>query len=189
MGKEVKKKSTAKLFFKSFMKGMVVLLGIALLALGAYLGVMLYNGYGTKTAPPAPNSEVFKDGKVDPLLTAEPTEEVTESIYVSQFTTIDFGISINVINATDTSGLAGYWKEKLNDIGYTKIETSDCNYPLEKSKIVITEEGIAAELKEIFPKATWEVGKVTEEDIYGETEGVKVFIFIGSDYDEVPREE
>ena len=60
MGKEVKKKSTAKLFFKSFMKGMVVLLGIALLALGAYLGVMLYNGYGTKTAPPAPNSEVFK---------------------------------------------------------------------------------------------------------------------------------
>ena len=48
---------------------------------------------------------------------------------------------------------------------------------------------IAAELKEIFPKATWEVGKVTEEDIYGETEGVKVFIFIGSDYDEVPREE
>ena len=189
MAKEAKKQSAVGLFFRSFMKGMVVLLGIAILALGGYLGYLLYNGYGTKTAPPAPNAAAFKDGKVDPLLTAEPTEEVTESIYVTKFTDIDFGIKINVINATDTSGLAGYWRDRLSDIGYTNIETSDCNYPLDNSKIVITEDGIAAELKEVFPKASWEVGNVTEEDIYGETEGVRVFIFIGYDYDEVPREE
>ena len=189
MAKEGKKASAVGLFFKSFLKGIVVLLGIAIAGLGVYLGILIYQEYGKGGSSAHPEAAVFSDGKVDPLLTAEPTEAATESIYVTDFTNIDFGIGINVINSTDTSGLAGYWKDKLNEIGYTKVFTADGAEVLDNTKIVITEEGLAAELKEVFPKATWEVRNVTEEEMNGDTEGIKVYIFVGYDYDDVPREE
>ena len=189
MAKGKKAASAVGLFFRSFLKGMVVLLGIAVIGLGVYLGILIYNGNGKKTEASAPDEAVFTDGKVDPLLTAEPTEAATESIYVTEFTNIDFGVGINVINATDTSGLAGYWRDKLNEIGYTKVFTCDSSSPMEKTKIVITEDGIASELKEVFPKASWETRKVSEEEMNGDIEGINVYIFIGNDYDEMPREE
>ena len=65
----------------------------------------------------------------------------------------------------------------------------DSSSPMEKTKIVITEDGIASELKEVFPKASWETRKVSEEEMNGDTEGINVYIFIGNDYDEMPREE
>ena len=183
------KAAAAHLFFRSFLKGMVVLLALVIIGLGTYLGIEIYTHRNAKEPTFERDESVFADGKVDELLTAEPTEASTQSIYETDFNEIDFSVGINVLNATETSGLAGYWTDKLKEKGYTNVNTADSSTLYEKTRIVVTEEGIASELKEVFPKADWEVGTVSAEEMSGITEGIKVYIFIGNDYDEVSEKE
>ena len=167
------KNEVLKLFLINFLKGTVVILGIVIVLLGAYLGREIYTGWDQRKNAVEPDSGVFTESQIDELLTATPTEPFTESLYVEGPAEVNYGLSIKVLNATETSGLAGSWRDK-----HEMYETT---------KILVTEEKMADELRDVFPYADYEVGNVPDGAVNGPIEGVNVFIFLGND--SIPQSE
>jgi hypothetical protein len=181
------KNEVLKLFLINFLKGTVVILGIVIVLLGAYLGREIYTGWDQRKNAVEPDSGVFTESQIDELLTATPTEPFTESLYVEGPAEVNYGLSIKVLNATETSGLAGSWRDKLYALGYTNVSLGDSNEMYETTKILVTEEKMADELRDVFPYADYEVGNVPEGAVNGPIEGVNVFIFLGND--SIPQSE
>ena len=175
------KNEVIKLFFMNFLKGTVVILGIIIVLLGAYLGREIYTGWDQRRNAVEPDAGVFTESQIDELLTATPTEPFTESLYGEGPAEVDYGISIKVLNATETSGLAGSWRERLNGLGYTNVSLGDSNELYETTKILVSEEKQADELRDVFPYADYEVGNVPDGVVNGPVDGINVFIFLGND--------
>ncbi len=189
MAKQKKRASAASLFFLFFLKAVVIILGLVILAMSAYLIRFYIYQKGAETEEVA-NENAFEDEQQDELLTAEAvaeeellyeadtqaTTEETEDIYVSLDT------PIAVINATEIGGLAGAWKTRLEEEGYTNVQAG--NYigtKLDVSKIIMTEE--LGTVKGAPDGISVEIAGAEEAycDIQDET--VKVFIIIGRDND------
>ena len=83
-------------------------------------------------------------------------------------------ITIEIQNSTQISGLAGRWKDKLVEDGYTvgSVKTNRQG-ELTHTKIIISEKGMAKDLESYFKNPEYEVGEVTS--------GAKICIILGTE--------
>lgn len=83
-------------------------------------------------------------------------------------------ITIEIQNSTKISGLAGRWKDKLSEEGYTigSVKTNRQGV-LTHTKIIIAEKGMAQDLKSYFKNPEYEVGTVSS--------GAQICVIVGTE--------
>lgn len=83
-------------------------------------------------------------------------------------------ITIEIQNSTQISGLAGSWKDKLTEEGYTigSIKTNRQGV-LTHTKIIISKKGMGQDLKSYFKNPEYEVGTVSS--------GAEICIIVGTE--------
>ena len=187
--KKTKSRIAIGIFLSMFLRAVVVILGILIALLSVNFVYQLELHRRAKAEKVNPDPAVFTQKEMDELLTATPTEASTAAPFEQYAETIDYHIGIDVINATGTSGLAGHWRNKLMDLGYTDVFAADSYSQYETTRIVVTEEGLVPELASFFPGIEYEVGNVGTDEMNGPTEGIKVYIFLGNSSDELSTEE
>ena len=187
------KKNPAGIFFLFFLKAIVIILGLVILAMGAYLIKYTMSADNKKSEQEFDDS-MLVDNDRDDLLASDTDSALSddkllfdneEGAVTEASKDIASDDKIVVLNATETAGLAAAWKERLAEKGFTKVETG--NYlgeSLEKSKIVVTEEGRTGNnLSEIISGASVENGSADSVDCDADKDGVKAFIIIGNSDD------
>ncbi|SNU07068.1 LytR cell envelope-related transcriptional attenuator [Lachnospiraceae bacterium] len=186
------KKNPAGIFFLFFLKAIVIILGLVILAMGAYLIKYTMSADNKKSEQEFDDS-MLVDNDRDDLLASDTDSALSddkllfdneEGAVTEASKDIASDDKIVVLNATETAGLAAAWKERLAEKGFTKVETG--NYlgeSLEKSKIVVTEEGTGNNLSEIISGASVENGSADSVDCDADKDGVKAFIIIGNSDD------
>ena len=187
-----KKKNAAGIFFLFFLKAIVIILGLVILAMGAYLIKYTMSADNKKSEQEFDDS-MLVDNDRDDLLASDTDSALSddkllfdneEGAVTEASKDIASDDKIVVLNATETAGLAAAWKERLAEKGFTKVETG--NYlgeSFEKSKIVVTEEGTGNNLSEIISGASVENGSADSVDCDADKDGVKAFIIIGNSDD------
>lgn len=176
----MKKQSAVGLFFSMFLRAVVIILAIVIVAFGAVFVSKVLNKDGGSSKDPATtvSSNVLSDPEVkDDLLTAETTaaSEETEEETVTE----SYDKNILVLNSTDVSGLAGRWCERLKGYGYANTESSDYSETLDTTKIVAVTDGDGQDLLQYFSGATYEVGTVSSGASV-ETDGYDIVIILGT---------
>lgn len=103
----------------------------------------------------------------------EKTEAIFEKCNVDGNTQVSDGTDANdslsepvlknivVLNSTDTTGVAAKWSETLTEQGY-QVEIGNYDPQLEKTRIVVREEGQGEEFLDYFSDAEIHVGKVPD---------------------------
>ena len=187
-----KKKSTAGIFFSFFLKAIVIILGLVILAMGAYL-VKYTLTEEDKASEQELDDNVLVDVD-DDIFLASDTDVVEEGAEDMLFDSeegegdIKTDEKIVVLNATETSGLAAAWKEKLAEAGFEKIEIG--NYfgsKLDTTRIVVTEDGKGDNLKAIVTNATLETGDPSSVECDANVDGAKAIIIVGKSDDIVSQ--
>ena len=188
-----KKKNAAGIFFLFFLKAIVIILGLVILAMGAYLVKYTLTADDRKQEQEFDES-LLVDSDRDELLASDTDSSKPENENLlyddSEGSKADLGADgkIVVLNATETSGLAAAWKDKLAEAGFTTIETG--NYfggSQDSTRIVYTEEISSSKIAELFPEATVETGTQDNIECDLDKDGVKVFIIIGNSDDIVSQ--
>ena len=189
MAKRKKKQSAVGIFFSFFLKAVVIILGLVILAMSAYLVKELISMKNNETEAKADDS-AFEDDQEDDLLTNasdgdavlfETDEETTETAETTDTAALSKDASIVVLNATETAGLAAVWKETLEVQGYTNVQVGNyTNGILDTSKIVVVEEGTGSALQQILPNAKMETLPADQVSCDISTEGVQAFLIIGN---------
>lgn len=189
MAKRKKKQSAVGIFFSFFLKAVVIILGLVILAMSAYLVKELISMKNNETEAKADDS-AFEDDQEDDLLTNasdgdavlfETDEETTEAAETTDTAALSKDASIVVLNATETAGLAAVWKETLEVQGYTNVQVGNyTNGTLDTSKIVVVEEGTGSALQQILPNAKMETLPADQVSCDISTEGVQAFLIIGN---------
>lgn len=189
MAKRKKKQTAVGLFFSFFLKAIVIILGLVILAMSAFLIKAVIS---TKQSESDEISEgdAFEDDQSDELLTAEATEDDAvlfedESAQGEDSGAIKSEIamdaSIVVLNATETAGLAAAWRDKLTEMGFTNLQTG--NYTggtLDTSKIVLLSPDISADtIQGAVSNATVEQGSAEDVPCDVSSEGVQAYVIIG----------
>ena len=159
-----------RLFGEVFLKTLIILLGVAILVFAIYFLVQIFGGGSSKSKTTedtgVSTSELSTDVSTE-ASTEAPTEATTEAIS-------SVGHSIEVLNSTETAGVAAGWQQKLTDAGYTVSQIG--NYETEaltSTKIIVTQEGMGEDLKAMFKNATVEVGSIDS--------GVEIRIIVGTE--------
>ena len=189
MAKRKKKQSAVGIFFSFFLKAVVIILGLVILAMSAYLVKELISMKNNETEAKADDS-AFEDDQEDDLLANasdgdavlfETDEETTEAAETTDTAALPKDASIVVLNATETAGLASVWKETLEVQGYTNVQVGNyTNGILDTSKIVVVEEGTGSALQQILPNAKMETLPADQVSCDISTEGVQAFLIIGN---------
>lgn len=183
-----KKKSMSGIFFSMFLRTVVIILAVVIVALGAALvkqslSKSRENKMGTSSE--IDESVLTESDGEDELLGA--TEEGQADGQDDGTDTPSAALStdkkIVVLNGTATKGLAGHWKDQLAGYGYTNIDAHNYYSRLENTKILVTEEGIGEDLKQYFPNADYEVGTLTSDETDANIDGVQIFVIIGTSDD------
>ena len=192
MASKKKKGSTAGIFFTFFLKAIVIILGLVILAMSVYLVKQIILQKNSE-ADSISDEAVFEgDDQVDDLMMASSGDAADELLYEgegaegdnqngSSAKSLAFDDSIVVLNATETTGLAGAWKEKLEALGFTNLQTG--NYTgglLENSKIIVTEENTGGNLKDFVPNMEIETLPADQVPCDVAPDGVKAYIIIGN---------
>ena len=180
-----KKKSAAGIFFSMFLRAVVVILAIVIVALGvAIVRQVIKSGDNKNTENPSVDESILAGEDDDHLLTADGTETDTTSGDDSAATTeLSTNRKIEVLNGTTTSGLAGHWRDTLKNNGYTNVDAHNYYMHLETTKIVAVSDGVGQDLLQYFPGAEYEVGTLTSNDTDAPLDGVEIFIIIGESDD------
>ena len=167
--KETKKPATSYLFFGAFLKAVVILLIFVILGMGAYLTKNLIQIYKNGVTTEIDESVFSNDNQVDDLLMATPDEADTEETAEeasSDEAEEDQGITtpVVVLNGTNTPGIAGYYQQKIQDLGYSNVTAA--NYqPVDgatsaNTKIYVSAEGMGEDMKVLFADPTYITGKI-----------------------------
>ena len=167
--KETKKPATSYLFFGAFLKAVVILLIFVILGMGAYLTKNLIQIYKNGATTEIDESVFSNDNQVDDLLMATPDEADTEETVEeasSEEAEEDQGITtpVVVLNGTNTPGIAGYYQQKIQDLGYSNVTAA--NYqPVDgatsaNTKIYVSAEGMGEDMKALFADPTYITGKI-----------------------------
>ncbi|MBR6404343.1 MAG: LytR C-terminal domain-containing protein [Eubacterium sp.] len=186
MASKKKKDSTIGMFFSFFLKASVIILGLVILAMSVYLvkQIMLQKN---SEAENKSDEAVFEDDQRDDLMMASKGDadvlfaKDDDKLDVAENKDLGFDAKIVVLNATETAGLAGAWKEKLEEEGFKNVEAG--NYTdgvLESSKIVLTAEKTGENLKKYLPEATVETMPADQvpSDVSGDS--IAAFFIIGN---------
>lgn len=170
-------KKMLKLFGEAFLKTLIVILGVAIVVFAIYFMIQLFGGGKDKKDTGEDASISTEDinntgdsGIDDSGDSTEPTtEEPTTAEPISSV-----GHTIEVLNSTDTAGVAAGWQEKLNGAGFNVTQIG--NYETETltgTKIIVSQEGMGQDLVGYFKNATVEVGSISS--------GVEIQIIVGTD--------
>lgn len=182
------KQSAAGLFLSFFLKAIVIILGLVILAMSAYLIKTVISNKNAEKEKKADNS-AFEDNQTDELLVNNATN--TDALLYENADAaaeeqngpsgLSYDASIVVLNATDVPGVAGKWKDKLVEAGYTNVQAGDYTKGiLDISKIVVVTEGTGTALQEFLPEAKMETLPANEVQCDVNTEGVEAFLIIGT---------
>ncbi|MCR5543299.1 MAG: LytR C-terminal domain-containing protein [Eubacterium sp.] len=184
-----KKSSTAGIFFSFFLKAIVIILGLVILAMGAYLIKQIISQKNTKVETKGDDS-AFEDTQEDELMMASTNDATDDELLFGEdsegqdgsgTTEIGFEDSIVVLNATEAVGLAKAWKEKLEAEGFKNVQTGNyLNGVMETSKIVVAEEGTGGNLQQYLPNAKMESLPPGEIAMDAPSDGVKAVFIIGN---------
>lgn len=111
------------------------------------------------------------------------TNGSTDSLGQNQVTNVK-DLQILVLNGTETSGVAAYWKNRLEQQGYTHVAAASYKQLAEKTTIYTDRALGAEELKKLFPNAVLQPGAAQGEYEIAEgstqPESVDVYVIIGS---------
>lgn len=169
-------KKMLKLFGEAFLKTLIVILGIAIVIFAIYFLIQIFGGGGnsnTSTEDPQLSTEDINGGISSTDDVPDTTDPATqEPATVEPISSV--GHTIEVLNSTDTAGVAAGWQEKLNNAGFTVSQIG--NYETEtltNTKIIVSQEGMGQDLAGYFQNATIEVGTISS--------GVEIQIIVGTD--------
>lgn len=169
-------KKMLKLFGEAFLKTMIVILGIAIVIFAIYFMIQVFGGGNSNKkseddiqleTEDINNTDTASDTSDD---TTEPASE--EPATAEPISSV--GHSIEVLNSTDTAGVAAGWQERLNGEGFTVTQIG--NYETEtlaSSRIIVSQDGMGQDLVGYFNNATVEVGSISS--------GVEIQIIIGTE--------
>ena len=142
-----KKQSASGLFFSMFLRAIVVILAIVIVCLAVALVRSWIKGSGSKTGDTSTGGiAVSSENQTDSLLTSTATEAPTEA--PTQEVKLD--IKIVVLNGTNTNGVAGAWREKLNNAGYTAVEVGNYSGTTTTTLLYFKTPGAGQELASYF---------------------------------------
>lgn len=167
-------KKALRLFGEVFLKTIIVILGMAIVAFVIFFMMQKFGGgkknnNNTEEQPSITTEELPTEGTtVAPTTETPDTEEPATVELISSV-----GHSIEILNSTDVAGVAAGWQERLNGEGFTVSQIG--NYEVETlstTKIIVTEDGMGMDLLEYFPGASVEVGTIDS--------GVEIQIIIGT---------
>lgn len=166
-------KKAMRLFGEVFLKTIIVILGMAIVAFVIFFMIQKFGGSkkSNNTEEPASitTESLPTDATSEEPVTEEPTSEEPATVELIS----SVGHSIEVLNSTDVAGVAAGWQEKLNNAGFTVSQIG--NYEVEtltNSKIIVTQDGMGMDLLEYFPSASIEVGTIDS--------GVEIQIIVGT---------
>ena len=173
-------KKALKLFGEVFLKAIIVLLGIAIVVFAIYFMIQVFGG-GNKNKDG--NSGDAGGISTQDLIASDDTTADTSSSDSSEDASSEepqtvepissVGHTIEVLNSTDTAGVAAGWRDKLNEAGFNVTQVG--NYETEtltNSKIIVSQDGMGQDLLQYFPNATIEVGTIDS--------GVEIQIIVGT---------
>ena len=173
-----KQQTAAGLFFSMLLRAAVIILGIAIVAFGAFFVLQAVKGNTAKDTPATTlDQNALTDSQVDELQITPSTEAQTSEETAAEIPATDK--KILVLNSTEIAGLAGRWCDTLNANGYTDTKASDYTEALADTKIVAREDGVGKELVQYFANASYEVGTVTS-NVSESTDEYDVVIIIGA---------
>ena len=183
----MKKQSAVGLFFSMFLRAVVVILGLVIVALTALvIHKLITRNSGAPEAPATTvDANVLTEAEtMDELLyndTSISTEEATEAVTeeATEEPALSTDKTILVLNSTNVTGLAGRWCERLGENGYTNTKAADYTQSLETTKIVSIQDGVGKDLVGYFNGASYEVGTVTE-NTSEDTSTYDIVIIIGA---------
>lgn len=187
-----KKQSAMGLFFAFFLKAIVIILGLVILAMSAFLVKTVIMAKDNESQSEA-DENAFEEDQEDELLTAQELSD-DELLYddsegavsaegeeISTSNEIAKDASIVVLNGTQTAGLAAAWKGKLEEQGYTNIQTG--NYfggDVATSRIVLVQDGLSgSSLQAIVTNASVENATADSISCDVASEGVVCYVIIG----------
>ena len=175
-----KQQTAAGLFFSMLLRAAVIILGLAIVAFGAFFVLQAVKG-GVKKSGPATtlDANALTDAQTDDLQMNPSTEASAEDTQEAQETGDAKGKNILVLNSTGIAGLAGRWCETLNADGYANTNASDYSESLADTKIISKEYGVGTELVNYFAAASYEVGTVTS-GTSEPTDGYDIVIILGA---------
>ena len=175
-----KQQTAAGLFFSMLLRAAVIILGLAIVAFGAFFVMQALKGNTAKDTPATTLDEnALTDSQVDDLQITPSTEDETTEAAQEAETVSATDRKILVLNSTDIAGLAGRWCDTLNANGYANTNASDYTEALADTKIVAREDGVGKELVQYFANASYEVGTVTS-NVTESTDCYDVVIVIGA---------
>lgn len=186
-----KKKSAAGIFFLFFLKAIVIILGLVILAMGAYL-VKYTLTADNKEKDQGFDESLLVDSDRDELLASETDSDRAKDenmLFENEdgaggVVEIASDDKIIVLNATETSGLAATWKQKLSEEGFSSIDTGNyLNGAQDTTRIVVAEGYSGDKLLNVVSDASVETGNVDEVACDCDTEDVKAIIIIGTNND------
>lgn len=182
------KKTMLRVFGEAFLRSLVALMAIAILGFAAFFVIKVNAdkqetaNHTTEATTYAVSTEEFSEE-----MTIEETEELTTEEVTTEEVTTEAPVisskdkSILVLNSTGVAGLAMSWTNKLTGEGYAQVKTGNYSLSSEaKTRIIVSEEGMGADLAEYFNDAIVEVGTLTS-GVDVATDGVEVFIILGTD--------
>ena len=164
-----------KLIGEAFLKTLIVILGIAIVVFAIYFLIQIFGGGKDKNKDTSSDTgistvDMNSDTATDDAASSDAsTEEVTTAAQISSV-----GHSIEVLNSTDTAGVAAKWQETLNGAGFTVSQIG--NYETEtltNTKIIVSQDGMGQDLVGYFKNATVEVGTISS--------GAEIQIIVGTD--------
>lgn len=159
----MKKESPVGLFFGILLKGVVIILGIAIAVLGILILLKVVKSDHNKIEPATTvGDSILTEADAKDNQIYETTEATTALPQATEGEEYSYHKNILVLNSTSTQGLAGRWCGKLNDAGYVNTFASDYSTLQETTRIIAKQEGVGTDLAAFFNGATYEVGDVTE---------------------------
>ncbi len=184
------KNNAAGLFFAFFLKAIVIILGLVILAMGVYLVKQVLSQKKTKAETESDDS-AFIDDQTDELMFATGNDADKEDVLFegkdeegqdgAGANDIGFEDKIVVLNATDAVGLAAAWKEKLEGAGFKNVQTGNyLNGVMDNSKIVVAEEGKGGNLAQYLPNAKMESLPPDQISMDAPSDDVKAVFIIGN---------
>ena len=181
----MKKRSAGALFLAMFLRAVVIILAIVIVAMGAVFVKQYLKNKSNKDVSNVDES-VLIDDQEDELLTATPTEVATEAPEGgNEETASSKDLTIAVLNATDVGGLAGKWTDKLKAEGYTDVFPANYYAKSDITVICVESEGQGEDLKKYFPGSYIQVRRLDSGATDATIEGTEIFIVIGKTDTEV----
>lgn len=162
-----------KLFGEAFLKTLIVILGVAIVIFAIYFLIQIFGG-GSKDKDTASDTGIVTEDLDSASDTYEDTSEPTSEEPTTAESISSVGLSIEVLNSTDTAGVAAGWQERLNGEGFTVSQIG--NYETETltgTRIIVSQDGMGQDLVGYFQNATVEVGTISS--------GVDIQIIIGTE--------